>query len=151
MSLRLYPPGTRKGNAFWLIRGCLRGHTYEKSTGTRDESFAKQILREYEGAIEAAADAQPGTHLTFTEAVERAAERSNATTMQNLLQHAEAFHMARDRLNDETADDWERLTPIERDCRKAMCATLMAVAQSYRDLAKLIVEEGDYPPPLKVG
>lgn len=47
MPLSLIPPGTRKNNRFWLVRGRdQHGRLVELSTKTQDKSAAKQFLRD---------------------------------------------------------------------------------------------------------
>ena len=40
MALRLLPPGTRKGNRHWLLRGSHDGRRIEISTGTAERAAA---------------------------------------------------------------------------------------------------------------
>jgi integrase len=46
VALRLYPPGTRKGNQFILARGRVGGRDIEISTGTTDPIAAERIAAE---------------------------------------------------------------------------------------------------------
>jgi hypothetical protein len=48
MALQLFPPGTRKNNPFFLIRGMRNGKPIEKSTKTRDEARARAIMAKLE-------------------------------------------------------------------------------------------------------
>jgi len=45
--LKLVPPGTRKGNRFWVVRGRQDGHQIEKSTKTADRERAESFLVQY--------------------------------------------------------------------------------------------------------
>lgn len=55
-TLKLIPPGTRKGNPYYLVRGTFDGRRYEVSTRTRDREaarafkacFALTVLRQSE-------------------------------------------------------------------------------------------------------
>lgn len=55
--LRLHPPGSRKGNRYWLIRGRHRGRIVEISTRSTDETVARARLDEAIKALDA--DAAP--------------------------------------------------------------------------------------------
>jgi integrase len=48
MPLKLVPPGTRKGNPFWLVRGEVGGRSIEISTKARDKAAAKKFAVELE-------------------------------------------------------------------------------------------------------
>lgn len=74
MALVLYPPGSRKGNKTWLIRGRVGGRLYEKITGTTDEKTARRILRQCQDAIKAA---PAGERVTFAQAAQRYIEFRN--------------------------------------------------------------------------
>lgn len=74
MPLSLIPPGQRKGNRYFLVRGSIGNRVYEKSTGTTDEKAARRILRQCEDAIRKAA---PGDRVTFAEAARRYVEFRN--------------------------------------------------------------------------
>ena len=53
MPLKLFPPRLDKGNSpSWTIRGSYLGCRINKSTGTREESLAKKILKRLERDIE---------------------------------------------------------------------------------------------------
>lgn len=51
MLLKLFAPGKRKGNKFWLVRGSINGKRYEASSGTTDEKKAIKFANEYESDI----------------------------------------------------------------------------------------------------
>lgn len=48
---RLYPPGTRKGNRFWLYRGTVAGRGVEFSTKQIDKADAIGVAQEYIAAL----------------------------------------------------------------------------------------------------
>lgn len=48
---KLYPPGSRKGNRFWLFRGTVAGRGVEFSTKQRDKADAIRTAREYLDAL----------------------------------------------------------------------------------------------------
>lgn len=48
MPLKLIPPGKRKGNPFWLVRGTFLGTPVEVSTNTRDEAAASRFKADLE-------------------------------------------------------------------------------------------------------
>jgi integrase len=66
MPLKLVPPGTRKGNKFYLILGMEAGVQYEVSTRTTDQRIAKQRLAQVKEEIASAPAA--GARLTFAQA-----------------------------------------------------------------------------------
>jgi hypothetical protein len=51
--LKLLPPGTRKGNGFWLIRGRYHGRLVEISTRTPNRVQARKILHRLESDLAA--------------------------------------------------------------------------------------------------
>src|SRR5215469_7914488 len=51
MSLNLYPPGARKGNKFFVVRGIVDGKIYERSTYTTDYNIALRVKGEFEESI----------------------------------------------------------------------------------------------------
>lgn len=83
--LQLIPPGTRKGNTFWLVRGTVGGRRIEVSSQTRDETaarrFADELARQVEhGGRDAAAGGTDAVAVvTWADAADRwldAASRS---------------------------------------------------------------------------
>lgn len=48
MPFTIFPPGSRKGNRFWLVRGKVDGRDIEFSTKTRDETSARILALEFE-------------------------------------------------------------------------------------------------------
>jgi integrase len=52
MSLKLIPPGQRKGNKFYLVRGHIKGKRYEYSTDTTDRAAAEKFKREFEKGLQ---------------------------------------------------------------------------------------------------
>src|SRR5215469_4610260 len=51
MALNLYPPGARRGNKFFVVRGIVRGKIYERSTYTTDYNIALRVKGEFEESI----------------------------------------------------------------------------------------------------
>lgn len=74
MALRLFAPGERKGNRYWLARGSIAGRVHEFSTGVADEKTARRIAREYEARVKAKPDPD---RVTFAEAARRYVEFRN--------------------------------------------------------------------------
>lgn len=70
MPLRLIPPGTRKGNRVYLVRGTLAGRRYEISTETADETAALAFKAGLELEILDRRVPQPGEALSFGQAIE---------------------------------------------------------------------------------
>src|SRR5262249_25674555 len=46
MALKLYPPGTRKGNKTYILRGSVNGRVVEKVTDTTNEATARRLAVE---------------------------------------------------------------------------------------------------------
>ena len=53
MTFRLIPPGTRKNNPFYIVRGALDGRGYEFSAKTLDEAEARTLAERFEAALAA--------------------------------------------------------------------------------------------------
>ncbi len=70
MSIRLYAPGTRKGNRFWLARITVDGRRVEVSTATIDKASAQRWAREFERRIRQDRPPRPGEAVTFTRAAD---------------------------------------------------------------------------------
>lgn len=51
MTFKLLPPGARKGNRHWLVRGAIAGRRYEVSTGAIEEDRAREFANEFEAAL----------------------------------------------------------------------------------------------------
>lgn len=58
MSYKLIPPGARKGNLYWIVRGHLGGRRYEYSTKSADEPAARSLADRFENDL-AAEQAEP--------------------------------------------------------------------------------------------
>jgi hypothetical protein len=69
MPLKLIPPGTRKGNKFYLILGMEAGTQYEVSSRTADKKLAQRGLVELREKILAAVP-PAGRRITFAQAAE---------------------------------------------------------------------------------
>jgi len=69
MPLKLIPPGTRKGNKFYLILGMEAGTQYEVSTRTADKRLAQRRLVELREKILAAVP-PAAKRITFAQAAE---------------------------------------------------------------------------------
>jgi len=69
MPLKLIPPGTRKGNKFYLILGMQAGTQYEVSTRTPDKGLAQRRLVELREKILATVPLA-GKRITFAQAAE---------------------------------------------------------------------------------
>ncbi|BBK44162.1 hypothetical protein STVA_41820 [Allostella vacuolata] len=78
MPLSLIPPGERKGNTWWLVRGQVNGRRVEVSTRTRDKAAAQRFAVALEARLLAQGD-QPAAEpevKTWGEAAERWLKRS---------------------------------------------------------------------------
>lgn len=70
MPLKLIPPGKRKGNPFFLIRGRLLGRDVEVSTETRDEGVALRLKNAVERRILEGSVPGPEATVTFHQAAD---------------------------------------------------------------------------------
>jgi len=52
MSYRLFAPGTRKRNPYWIVRAFLYGRGYEISSKTKDEAEAHVVAEQFEAAVD---------------------------------------------------------------------------------------------------
>lgn len=68
MPLKLYAPGTRKGNIFWLARGVINGRRYEVSCKTADRAAAQRFAAELEARIWAKGGEPANAVVTFAHA-----------------------------------------------------------------------------------
>jgi len=66
MGFKLYAPGTRKGNRFYVARVWAKGREREVSTNTRNESVARSLARDAEADIRTSSVV--GQASTFTDA-----------------------------------------------------------------------------------
>jgi integrase len=69
MPLKLVPPGERKGNPFYLVRGTFGGRRYEVSAKTTDPSAARAFKRDFEQTLGENRLPARGEALTFERAV----------------------------------------------------------------------------------
>jgi integrase len=67
--VKLYRPGTRKGNRTWIARGHVAGRQYEIATGARNAAAARQAWERFAAAVRQDRVARPGP-LTFAEVAE---------------------------------------------------------------------------------
>ncbi len=65
MPLRLIPPGKRKGNKFYVVRGSVDGRDFEVSTKTRHKAAAEKFRKELEREIISRGPPRPGEAMTF--------------------------------------------------------------------------------------
>lgn len=70
MPLKLIPPGKRKGNRFYLVRGSVGGRRYEVSTATGDRGAAATFRRNLLDAISEGRVPGPHEAVTFRRAAE---------------------------------------------------------------------------------
>jgi len=70
MPLRLIPPGTRKGNPFYLVRGSVAGRSFEISAKTRDKAAARQFAKDLERELAQRRVPRPGEAVTFAAAAD---------------------------------------------------------------------------------
>jgi integrase len=68
--LRLIPPGKRKGNRTYIIRGRFAGRDVEKVTKTRDRGFAERLKHRIERRLLESAVPGPEAAVTFSRAAE---------------------------------------------------------------------------------
>lgn len=70
MPLRLIPPGTRKANPYYLVRGTAGGRSIEVSAKTRDKAAARQFAKDLERELGQSRVPGPGTAVTFAAAAD---------------------------------------------------------------------------------
>jgi integrase len=70
MPLKLIPPGTRKGNRFYLVRGQIAGQRVEVSTATTDKAAAQRFALALELRLREDRVPEPGEELTFARAAD---------------------------------------------------------------------------------
>jgi len=70
MPLKLIPPGQRRGNPFFLLRGSVGGRELEVSTKTADRKAARRFKAEFERALAQDRLPGPGETLSFARAAE---------------------------------------------------------------------------------
>ncbi len=68
MGLRLFAPGTRRGNRYWIARGTINGQEYEISTHETDEGLAQKEAAKRELEILASDGPQRREDKTFRQA-----------------------------------------------------------------------------------
>lgn len=68
MSFKLIPPGTRKGNPYYLARGSVDGRDVEVSTKTTNLAAARRFAKELDRKIEEGRLPGPGETLTLARA-----------------------------------------------------------------------------------
>lgn len=96
MALKLIPPGARKGNPFFLVKGAVAGVSVERSTGTVDRRIAQQRMDDIRAEILAEIAAAP--HTTFIQAaVPYMADRKEQMAIKGQAYHhsSEARYMKR--------------------------------------------------------
>lgn len=65
MPLRLIPPGKRKGNRWYLVRGSVNDRDIEVSTKTRHKAVAEKFRQDLERELLARRRPRPGEAITF--------------------------------------------------------------------------------------
>src|SRR5438270_12370865 len=70
MPLKLVPPGTRKNNPYYLVRGTVDGRDIEVSAKTRDKAVAKRFAAELERELLTRRVPRPGEAVTFSGAAD---------------------------------------------------------------------------------
>lgn len=70
MSIRLYAPGSRKGNRYWLARITVDRRRAEISTGATDRAAALNFAREFERRLREDRPPRPGEVVTFARAAD---------------------------------------------------------------------------------
>lgn len=70
MSFRLYAPGTRKGNRYWIARITVDGRRAEVSTATADQAAAKRWARDFERRLRDDRPPRPGETVSFARAAD---------------------------------------------------------------------------------
>lgn len=88
MALKLIPPGARKGNPFFLVKGTVDGVSVERSTGTADRRIAQRRLEEITAEILASIAAGPQT--TFVQA----AVPYMADRKEQMARKGQAYHLS---------------------------------------------------------
>ena len=70
MSIRLFPPGTRKGNRVYYAIISVKGRRKEISTGTRNRYFAREYAEAFEAELWKTHLSGRGPSTTVKEAIE---------------------------------------------------------------------------------
>ena len=70
MPLTLIPPGQRKGNRYFLLRGTFRGRRVEVSTKTADISAARRFAEDYRDKLATSGVPEATDRVSFERAVE---------------------------------------------------------------------------------
>jgi site-specific recombinase XerD len=70
MSVRLYAPGTRKGNRYWIARVTVDGRRAEVSTAAADATAARRWAREFERRLREDRPPRPGEAVSFARAAD---------------------------------------------------------------------------------
>jgi integrase len=68
--LNLVPPGKRKGNRFYLLRGTLGGRSFEVSTKTADIKAAREFKKQFERRAGESSAPRPGEQVTLARAID---------------------------------------------------------------------------------
>jgi integrase len=70
MPLKLIPPGGRKNNPYYIVRGTVDGRDIEVSAKTRDKAAAKRFAAELERELLTRRIPRPGEAITFSAAAD---------------------------------------------------------------------------------
>jgi integrase len=70
MSFTLLPPGTRKGNKYWLARVTVDGRRHEINTHATNKAAARRFAEDIERRLLSSGPPRPGEALTFRRAAE---------------------------------------------------------------------------------
>jgi integrase len=70
MPFKLYAPGARNGNPFWVARISVGGRRTEVSTKKRDKAAARRFAQDLERQLLTSGPPRPGQAITFTQAAD---------------------------------------------------------------------------------
>lgn len=99
MPLALIPPGTRKGNTYWLVRGQVDGRRVEVSTKTRDQATAERFAAELEQRLRSGGHpAEAPEVVTWSDAADRWVERGVSADDRRYVRKIAASTLGRRRL-----------------------------------------------------
>lgn len=115
---RLHPPGTRKGNRYWVWRGRINGKPHEFSTGQADKRHAQGFA---EQAIASLDTLEQGSPMTFATVADLYADHARLSVPgRRFLDYINVF------IGDERVDEIasRHITQIERTKPKVAPATI---------------------------
>lgn len=106
MPLRLYAPGTRKGNKTYIARGSIGNKVYEFNTYTAEAKAAQRVARELTASIKEEQKSVPdGSKLTFVQAAKLYSDFRKPVPVEQSRIDKVVCEIGRDRIRDIRAVD----------------------------------------------